>query len=125
VRGAETSYRGTPFSERMKDAPCLTTDPDVGYPGGEGKRGSAADVAHLAAKRICQGCPMSIKAECLEVAMKTEGAVGSYARHGVFGGLDPEERAKKHRRDGETPCPSCLAAESATWHDRPRKSVAS
>lgn len=143
-----TSYRGTSFSERMADAPCLTTDPNVGFPGGEGKRGKAADVAHLTAKSLCADCPIAVKTECLEVAMKTEGAGGAGNRHGVFGGLDPEERAAlakqrrataprphssdhgtpgraaAHRRAGEAPCGVCLEAEAAATRERYRKRVA-
>lgn len=95
-----TSYRGTTFSERMADAPCMETDPDLGYPGGEGKRGKAADVAHLEAKALCARCPVQIRSECLEVAMKAEGGAGPTMRHGVFGGRTPEERVAlaKERR---------------------------
>jgi len=97
VTGGETSYRGTTFSERMKDAPCLTTDPELGYPSQDGKRGKGKETAWLAAQAVCRGCPVALRRECLEVAMAAETG-GASNRHGVFGGLDPEGRALLARR---------------------------
>lgn len=134
MRGV-TSYRGTTYSERMAPAPCLETDPEVGYPSQDGHRGKKKETAWLDAQAVCSNCPLEIKQECLEVAMKAEGTTGASGRHGVFGGLDPEERAalvkagvhrpkmlgadhgtqaraRAHRRAGEAPCGPCLAAES-------------
>lgn len=136
-----TSYRGTSFSERMAAAPCLTTDPEVGYPSQDGKRGKGKESAWLAAQAICKACPLELRQECLDVAMKAEGTTGANGRHGVFGGLDPQERAalvktglyrpkmlgsdhgtqaraRAHRRAGETPCGACLAAETETRRHR-------
>lgn len=144
VRGADTSYRGTTFSERMAGAPCMETDPDLSFPSGTGKR----EIAHIQAKKNCARCPIALREECLEMAMRTEGRAVAANRYGVFGGLDPVERAelakerrterptsphtadhgtaaraRVHRRAGETPCGPCLNAESATWQRRPRKRV--
>lgn len=100
----ETSYRGTTYSERMAAAPCLQSDPELGFPAttGERKRGTAREAREAAAKKICGPCPLAIRQECLEVAMRTEGNTSASGRYGVFGGLDPEERAAlaKSRRTG-------------------------
>jgi len=145
VRGAETSYRGSTFSERMAGAPCAETDPDLSFPAGSGKLSKE----HELAKRDCARCPIALREECLELAMQGEGRASAATRYGVFGGLDPVERAalakerrtertasphaadhgtagraRAHRRAGETPCGPCLNAESATWQRRPRKKAA-
>ncbi|MGO1550365.1 MAG: WhiB family transcriptional regulator [Nesterenkonia sp.] len=43
--------------------------------------------AEKAAQRFCAKCPVA--AQCLELAMSTE---RGHARHGVFGGLTPDQR---------------------------------
>jgi hypothetical protein len=93
-RAIGTSYRGAPFSERMAPAPCLETDPDLSFPKGKGK----FELAHAAAKSDCARCPVRTGEECLELAMRTEGKGAADSRHGVFGGLDPQERALLARR---------------------------
>ena len=131
--GGSTSYRGTTFSERMATAPCLTEDPEMGYPATDGKRGKSHAEREAQAKTVCRRCPFELRQECLGVAMKAEGTTGASGRHGVFGGLDPQERAalarhrngevtacgdkagthtgrQRHRSAGETPCAPCRAA---------------
>ncbi|WP_262701998.1 MULTISPECIES: WhiB family transcriptional regulator [Streptomyces] len=51
-----------------------------------------------AAKDLCSTCP--VQAQCLDLAMQTEGGSSAEMRFGVFGGLNPEERAalEKARR---------------------------
>jgi hypothetical protein len=88
VRGIETSYRGRTFSERMAAAPCAETDPDLSFPKGAGTN----TIAHSRAKAICRKCPLALRQECLEVAMRNEGKAVADNRYGVFGGLDPEAR---------------------------------
>lgn len=88
MRGIETSYRGMTFSERMAAAPCAETDPDLSYPKGAGTN----TPAHNQAKAICARCPLALRQECLEVAMRNEGKAAADNRYGVFAGLDPEER---------------------------------
>lgn len=87
-RASGTSYRGTTFSERMADAPCMETDPDLSFPNGKGK----FELAYADAKKACARCPLQLREDCLEVAMKGEGNASAASRYGVFAGLDPEER---------------------------------
>ncbi|MTE20331.1 WhiB family transcriptional regulator [Streptomyces sp. TRM43335] len=49
----------------------------------------------LAAKQICTGCP--VRTACLEEALRVERDTKS-RRHGVFGGMLPEERHQEWRR---------------------------
>lgn len=51
--------------------------------------------AYNAAREICGGCP--VVADCLEVAMSTEGGIVHGSRYGMFGGLSPHERARLWR----------------------------
>jgi len=61
-------------------AECATSDPDAWFPG-------SYDTATAAmARRICQGCP--VRPECLAYALDTA------EEHGIWGGLDPAERAQ-------------------------------
>lgn len=56
----------------------------------------SASAAHLRqAQEICAECP--VKKQCLDLAMSTE---PSYARHGVFGGLNPTQRRQLGNRIG-------------------------
>jgi WhiB family redox-sensing transcriptional regulator len=43
------------------------------------------------AKRVCAGC--AVAQMCLADALETEHGVGAPSRHGIYGGLNPEERA--------------------------------
>lgn len=89
MSGLGTSYRGATFSERMAGAPCTETDPDLSFPAGSGKLSKEHDLA----KRDCARCPLALREECLELALRTEGKAAAANRYGVFGGLDPVERA--------------------------------
>jgi WhiB family redox-sensing transcriptional regulator len=53
--------------------------------------GGLVAVLNARAKNICSRCPVS--AQCLDYAMATERDRLGY-RHGVWGGLSPEERAQ-------------------------------
>lgn len=57
--------------------------------------GGGAAVAYGYAKRWCQVCP--VRWECLDEAMELEGSASGKYRYGVYGGLDPNERAELHR----------------------------
>lgn len=93
MRGV-TSYRGATFSERMAAAPCAQTDPDLSFPAGSGK----LSIEHTQAKKDCARCPLALRLECLELALKNEGNAAADNRYGVFGGYDPQERALIARR---------------------------
>ncbi|NUP24134.1 MAG: WhiB family transcriptional regulator [Streptomyces sp.] len=58
-----------------------------------GLAGQAVKRAHAAAKAWCAGCPVT--RECLQVALTAERDVAPENRYGVFGGLDPTERAAR------------------------------
>jgi WhiB family redox-sensing transcriptional regulator len=48
------------------------------------------------AKFICARCP--VRAECLRDALANEGGRTGEYRHGIRGGMTPEERAHEYRR---------------------------
>ena len=52
--------------------------------------------AYAIAKEICDACPVAGK--CLDAAMAEEGARHALQRHGMFGGLKPEERFNLYQR---------------------------
>lgn len=54
--------------------------------------GVGAAQLHEMAKEVCRSCPLI--AECLEMALKAEGARSARSRWGVFGGRTPSERAR-------------------------------
>lgn len=77
-----------------KDAArCITVGPAVMLPDGKGPR-YTANVAD--AKTVCAHC--QVRPECLELALALEGNDVAAARGGVWGGLDPDERARAARR---------------------------
>ncbi|MFJ3170604.1 WhiB family transcriptional regulator [Streptomyces roseus] len=61
-----------------------------------------------AAKRVCADCPVA--EACLADAMAVEGGTDHHGRAGVRGGLTPQERTTKARRDrrGDAEPPSLL-----------------
>ena len=70
------------------------TDPDLWFP-------LTANNAYRRdpdgyATRLCGGCPVT--AACLQYALRTEGGVAPYGRHGIYGGTTPETRAAIARR---------------------------
>ncbi len=69
---------------------CADQDPDLFFPIGTG--GAAVRQA-LRAKAICAQC--GVRAQCLEWAIDT------HQPHGVWGGLDEQERERLHGRTGE------------------------
>lgn len=69
-------------------ANCRGTDPEAFFPVGSG---STIKERSEPAKRVCQRCP--VQAECLKLAI--EEGLG----HGVFGGLDEEERRAIRRKE--------------------------
>lgn len=51
---------------------------------------------HQQAKALCHTCV--VRARCLEYALESERDVEKRSRHGIWGGLTPEERWKLVRR---------------------------
>ncbi|MTD58756.1 transcription factor WhiB [Amycolatopsis sp. RM579] len=70
------------------DAACVGTDPDSFYP--EQGPGITLDVA--AAKRVCLRCP--VRPNCLAYAIAHD------ERHGIWGGLTPQERRRHKAKTG-------------------------
>ena len=73
--------------EWWKQASCRGTDTEMFYPG----VGQQPDRLVLL---TCRGCP--VRAECLEYAMESE-AGRTESRHGIWGGLTPQQRHQLHR----------------------------
>lgn len=126
-------------------ANCLGTDPEAFYPE---KGGSTRE-----AKRVCANCPIEVRRECLEDALRSE--VGVTDRFGIRAGTTPMQRRKiaqqrreegdqtpastwrevkpcgtaaayrRHKRRGEPACEDCLAAEARRAEDQRRKGQAS
>ncbi len=80
------------WSERWAGAPCTETDPDLGFP--EGTRTYPNSPRIVAAKKLCTNCPLDLREACLEIAMAAEGTLIADGRFGVYGGLDPHQRAQ-------------------------------
>lgn len=70
------------FESWMEDADCATTDPDAFFP-------EQYDSA-LAAKKICQGCPVA--AQCLEYALEHG------IEYGIWGGVSAGQRKSLLRK---------------------------
>ena len=66
---------------------CLTEDPELFFPIGNG---APAQLQAEEAKQVCRGCP--VRTECLAWALENG------ADHGVWGGLDEDERKKVLRK---------------------------
>lgn len=75
------------------DALCAQTSPDPWYPEDGGSR--QYDIARW----VCGQCAR--RTECLQLAMTIEGTVSAHGRHGMWGGLNPQERANLARRKGK------------------------
>ena len=75
----------------LTDAACRDLPAHWWHPD-EGKH---ATRAYAAARQICHACP--VRTECLAWAMSVEVNCRS-GRHGMYGGLTPEERASLGRR---------------------------
>lgn len=73
------------------EAACRGTDIDVFFPDG---RSTAA--ATKIAKQICASCP--VRMECLSYAIEAESGTYQGHRHGIYGGLTPQERASMDGR---------------------------
>ncbi|MHC5259872.1 WhiB family transcriptional regulator [Streptomyces sp. UC4497] len=79
-----------PDSNAWRDlAACRGEDPEVMFPDS-----NEAGIAY--AKRVCAGCP--VQQQCLQDAMRIEGARSKDMRWGIFGGLTPRQRHRRYTR---------------------------
>lgn len=71
---------------------CRETDPDLWFP--EPGKGKPPDWE--TPRAICRRCPL--RDRCLEYAMDREGQLRGEYRYGMYGSLDPYERAALARK---------------------------
>ncbi|MER7734144.1 WhiB family transcriptional regulator [Streptomyces erythrochromogenes] len=69
-------------------AACREIGLDTFHPEG---RGTALAAAEREAKAVCLQCP--VRRQCLTYALDREGRADRYSRSGIWGGLNPQERA--------------------------------
>lgn len=67
-------------------AACANEDQDLFFPAEQTKERSWRDP-----RAVCNDCP--VLTECRADAMAAESGLGSGARHGMFAGMTPDERA--------------------------------
>jgi len=63
--------------------------------GPDGEPGREREIREAKAKAVCASCP--VQAQCLDYAL------GNSITHGIWGGLNGEERARKRRRRARRP----------------------
>jgi WhiB family transcriptional regulator, redox-sensing transcriptional regulator len=63
--------------------------------GPDSETGQEREIREAKAKAICALCP--VRAQCLDYAL------GNSIRHGIWGGLNKEERARERRRRARGP----------------------
>ena len=109
-------------------AACKDADPRLFFPADE-ERPSRRDRRERRAKRICAPC--EARAACLDYALAHD------ERHGIWGGLNPDERASMHRSQmrqrvpappprkpvTEKRCPSCRHVKPASEYGRDQSRV--
>jgi WhiB family redox-sensing transcriptional regulator len=71
------------------DAACRTFDIYLFF-APDGERQQERDQREARAKRVCSGCP--VRRQCLEYAITNP------EKHGIYGGLNEDERASEKRR---------------------------
>lgn len=72
----------------MEDAECAGYNPEHWFP-------EVGGPVNTAAKAICRRCPVATK--CLDYALDIEGDASQWGRHGIYGGMTPEQRAQLAR----------------------------
>jgi WhiB family transcriptional regulator, redox-sensing transcriptional regulator len=70
-------------------AACAGTDGQVFF-APDGERSPEREIREAKAKAICARCP--VRTQCLDYALR------SSIKHGIWGGLNQEERARERRR---------------------------
>lgn len=75
------------MNDWREQAGCLDTDPETFFPAGFGARYLTRIEQ---AKDHCWACPARLP--CLDDALQAEGDAASSMRHGIRGGLEPDQR---------------------------------
>lgn len=70
----------------VQQAACATVDPEIFFP-----KTPRYDSSYDKARTICQQCP--VKDTCLEATLMAEESLTAHGRHGMFGGMSPQERS--------------------------------
>ena len=65
-------------------------DMDVLFFGPDGEPRPEREIREAKAKKVCVSCP--VRGKCLDYALRNS------IKHGIWGGLDQEERARERRR---------------------------
>jgi WhiB family redox-sensing transcriptional regulator len=73
----------------LKDAACLTADPDLFFPP-DGERGPARDARDVMALAVCAACP--VLEQCRRHALSAR------ETYGIWGGTTEDERRSFHVR---------------------------
>lgn len=82
------------MNEWTVSALCAQVDAELFFPP-DGMRGEKLEQWEHDARQICRECP--VRRECLDEAMRREKGKGRAYRHGMWGGLTPEERISLER----------------------------
>lgn len=77
-----------------QDALCAQIDPDLFFPG-KAEHSKARD-----AKKVCASCPVATM--CLEYALRTD------QKHGIWGGLNTQDRSRLRSRKTPRPRERCV-----------------
>lgn len=78
---------------------CVGHEPEIWF-AADGRSTVASPEAWAPAAAICATCPVT--AACLAAAMDAEGQNGAANRHGMWGGLTPDERAALAKTQART-----------------------
>jgi WhiB family transcriptional regulator, redox-sensing transcriptional regulator len=75
-------------------AGCVGMDAKLFF-GPDGERWQEREIREAKVKAICASCP--VRAQCLDYAL------GNSIKHGIWGGLNQEERTRERRRRARRP----------------------
>lgn len=87
-----TEMTGVVSGSWWREAACVDLDPEMFFPAPSQRSRIRRAVA------VCCSCP--VVDECLRSALRMETKRSAENRHGVWGGLTPEQRYKLARRGG-------------------------
>lgn len=75
----------------MNNAACIGQETDIFFPE---YQGNTSEIIWVTAKKFCDGC--NVRKECLALAMEVEHP--DYRRHGMWGGMTPDQRDTLHAK---------------------------